>query len=578
MTSLTDSVSITFCRETNGEQEGMKLFQHLRQPILTHRKRLTSSIGVGLLRNVGSRRGFCASSDDSELKDLMEYMNSLKNYEKSGVPKDAGTDSEDGFDLGRMRRLLELLGNPHSKFKAVHIAGTKGKGSTAAFLSSILRAEGHSVGCYTSPHIQTVRERISMGRFGEPVSAKALRSLFHRIKKILDRAMEVENGRMSHFEVLTAMAFTLFAQENVGIAVIEAGLGGARDATNVICSSGLATSVITTIGEEHLAALGGSLESIATAKSGIIKQGRPVVLGGPFLPRIEHILRDKAFLMSSPVVLASDAGNRSKINGVSMLNGRPFQSCDIVIRVERDLKLFVELLDVKLYMLGTHQLQNAVTATCAALCLRHLGWRISDECIRTGLQQTHLLGRSQFLTSKEAQAIGLSGATMLLDGAHTKESARALMETIKMTFPEAGLTLVVAMASDKDHLGFARECLSGGHVNGVVLTEASIAGSKSRTTAASLLRNCWIQASKELGIDVLHDEMSEHQDLSVDQLICLSKLGNKPILAAEASFQASLNTANQILRGRTGDRLGIVVITGSLHIVSLVLATLHHHV
>lgn len=118
---------------------------------------------------------------------------------------------------------------------------------------------------------------------------------------------------------------------------------------------------------------------------------------------------------------------------------------------------------------------------------------------------------------------------------------------------------------------------SGGHVNGVVLTEAGIAGSKSRTTAASLLRNCWIQASKGLGIDVLHDEMSEHQDLSVDQLICLSKLGNKPILAAEASFQASLNAANQILRGRTGDRLGIVVITGSLHIVSLVLATLHHH-
>ncbi|CAL9024483.1 unnamed protein product [Prunus brigantina] len=102
---------------------------------------------------------------------------------------------------------------------------------------------------------------------------------------------------------------------------------------------------------------------------------------------------------------------------------------------------------------------------------------------------------------------------------HTKESARALMETIKMAFPGAGLTLVVPMASNKDHHGFARECLSGkvsGHVEGVVLTEASIAGSKSRTTAASLLRNCWIQASKELGIDVLHDEMSKHQDLSVD--------------------------------------------------------------
>ncbi|XP_009368683.2 dihydrofolate synthetase [Pyrus x bretschneideri] len=554
----------------------MKLFQHLRQySIPTRRKTLISSIGVGLLRNVGPERCFCTRSEDSELKGLLEYMDSLKNYEKLGVPKDAGTDSEDGFDLGRMRRLLELLGNPHSKFKAVHIAGTKGKGSTAAFLSNMLRAEGYSVGCYTSPHIQTIRERISVGRFAEPVSAKALSSLFDGVKKILDRAIEVENGRTSHFEVLTALAFTLFAQENVDIAVIEAGLGGARDATNVICSSELATSIITTIGEEHLAALGGSLESIAMAKSGIIKHGRPVVLGGLFLPHIDQILRDKALLMSSPMVLASDTGNKSKINGVSMLNGRPFQSCDIVIRVERDLQLFIELLDVKLYMLGTHQLQNAATATCAALCLRNLGWRISDGSIRTGLEQTSLLGRSQFLTSKEAQALGLSGATILLDGAHTKDSARALMDTIKMTFPEAGLTLVVAMASDKDHLGFATECLSGGHVEGVILTEANIAGAKSRTTAASLLRDCWIQASQELETDILHDEMPEHQNSTMDQLLCISRSGNRPILSTEGSFQASLKIANQIIKGRTGDRLRIVVITGSLHIVSLVLATLH---
>lgn len=117
---------------------------------------------------------------------------------------------------------------------------------------------------------------MSLGRFGEPVSAKTLNSLFLQIKKTLDQAMEHENGCMTHFEVLTAMAFTLFAQENVDIAVIEAGLGGARDATNIISSSELAASVITTIGEEHLAALGGSLESIAMAKSGIIKHGCPV--------------------------------------------------------------------------------------------------------------------------------------------------------------------------------------------------------------------------------------------------------------------------------------------------------------
>lgn len=206
------------------------------------------------------------------MKDLVDYIDSLKNYEKSGVPTGAGTDSNDGFDLGRMRRLLDRFGNPHSKFKAVHIAGTKGKGSTAAFISNILRTEGYFVGCYTSPHIQTIRERILLGRSGDPVSAKLLNNLFHRIKQDLDQAIKEENGCISHFEVFTAMAFILFADEKVDIAVIEAGLGGARDATNIISSSGLAAAVITTVGEEHLAALGGSLETIAMAKAGIIKQ------------------------------------------------------------------------------------------------------------------------------------------------------------------------------------------------------------------------------------------------------------------------------------------------------------------
>lgn len=219
---------------------------------------------------------FSKYTEEPEPKEFIDYLDSLKNYEKLGVPKDAGTDSDDGLDLGRMRRLMDRLGNPQSKFKAVHVAGTKGKGSTAAFLSNILRAEGYSVGCYTSPHMMSIRERISLGQSGNPVSTKTLNKLFHMIKPKLDEAIQLENGSLTHFEVLTATAFTLMAEEKVDIAVIEAGLGGARDATNILCSSELAASVITTIGEEHLAALGGSLESIAVAKSGIIKYGRPV--------------------------------------------------------------------------------------------------------------------------------------------------------------------------------------------------------------------------------------------------------------------------------------------------------------
>ncbi|KEH40415.1 tetrahydrofolylpolyglutamate synthase [Medicago truncatula] len=378
---------------------------------------LTSSFSHRRIsRQMCSVRTLCSLREDSEMKDLVDYIDSLKNYEKSGVPTGAGTDSNDGFDLGRMRRLLDRFGNPHSKFKAVHIAGTKGKGSTAAFISNILRTEGYSVGCYTSPHIQTIRERILLGRSGDPVSAKLLNNLFHKIKQDLDQAIKEENGCISHFEVFTAMAFILFADEKVDIAVIEAGLGGARDATNIISSSGLAAAVITTVGEEHLAALGGSLETIAMAKAGIIKQGCPLVLGGPFLPHIEHIIREKAVSMDSPVVSASESGNNLAVKSFSILDGKPCQICDIEIQIVKDLKLSCKLHDLKLQMPGAHQLQNAATATCVALCLRNLGWRISDESIRCGLERTYLLGRSQLLKSEEAKALGLSGATILLDG------------------------------------------------------------------------------------------------------------------------------------------------------------------
>ncbi|XP_045789160.1 dihydrofolate synthetase [Trifolium pratense] len=536
---------------------------------------LLSSSRRGITRKVCSVRTMCSYREDLEMKDLLDYIDSLKNYEKSGVPTGAGTDSHDGFDLGRMRRLMDRFGNPHSKFKAVHIAGTKGKGSTAAFISNILRTEGYSVGCYTSPHIQTIRERILLGRSGDPVSAKLLNSLFHRIKQDLDQAVKAENGCISHFEVFTAMAFILFADEKVDIAVIEAGLGGARDATNIISSSGLAAAVITTVGEEHLAALGGSLETIATAKAGIIKQGCPLVLGGPFLPHIEHIIRDKAVNMDSPVVSAYDSGNNLAVKSFSILNGKPCQTCDIEIQTVKDLRLSCKLHDLKLQMPGAHQLQNAATATCVALCLRNLGWRISDDSIRRGLERTYLLGRSQLLTSDEAKVLGLTGATILLDGAHTKESAKALMNTIRMAFPKARLAFVVAMACDKDHAGFAREILSGSYVETVILTEAAIAGAVTRTTPASLLRDSWIKASEELGINICHEGMTEYRELFKEQPASSESNLNdgKTILATESSLKGCLRIANEILNRRR-DEKGVIVITGSLHIVSSVLASL----
>ncbi|KAF8118579.1 hypothetical protein N665_0004s0060 [Sinapis alba] len=493
-----------------------------------------------------------STEEDPELRDFVGFLESLKNYEKSGVPKGAGTDSSEGFDLGRMKRLMLRLHNPHLKYKVVHVAGTKGKGSTSAFLSNVLRAGGYSVGCYSSPHILSIKERISCN--GEPVSASTLNDLFYSIRPIIQQSIQEEDGSLSHFEILTGIAFSLFEKENVDIAVIEAGLGGARDATNVIESSNLAASVITTIGEEHMAALGGSLESIAEAKSGITKHGRPVVLGGPFLPHIEDILRSKAASLSSPVVLASDIGSGSSIKGIINKNGTGLcQSCDIVIQNEKD-RPIVELGDVNLRMLGNHQLQNAVTATCVSLCLRDQGWsRVTDEAIRIGLENTRLLGRSQFLTPKEAEALQLTGATVLLDGAHTKESARALKDMIEKDFAERRLVFVVAMASDKDHVSFAKKLLSGvRRPEAVVVTEADIGGGKVRSTACSVLKESWIKAADELGFGFM--EASE-----------------------EKTVFGSLKLAYEILKDNTtGGEEGMVIVTGSLHIVSSVLASLRH--
>ncbi|XP_059629098.1 dihydrofolate synthetase isoform X2 [Cornus florida] len=552
----------------------MKILRDIsRRTNLTSRKTLVSATAT-LLNNLGLNRGLCTYSEDPELKEFLDYLGNLKNFEKSGVPKGAGTDSNDGFDLGRMRRLMELLGCSHcwNQRKRIYCCISLQYFTCRRVFCRLLYQASFSL---SSPHIQTIRERISFGTSGEPLSAKALNRHFQSIKETLDQAVELENGCISHFEVMTAVAFNFFAQEKVDIAVIEAGLGGARDATNIISNSDLAVSVITTIGKEHLAALGGTLESIAMAKSGIIKQGRPLVLGGPFLPHIERILRDKASSMCSPVVSASDTGNRSTIKGYSKLFSRPSQSCDVVIQIEKDLKLFIELFDVTLCLLGTHQLQNAATATCTALCLRDQGWRISDGSIRAGLENTYLLGRCQFLTSHEAEALGLPGATVMLDGAHTKESAKALVDTLQMTFPEARLVFVVAMASDKDHLAFARELLSVKQLEAVFLTEVDIAGDKSRMTSASLLKGCWIQATKEVGIDILDHGIVEYQKWFEDQPVHSEGESEcKTILSAETSLIDSMRIGNQILRARTGDQSGVIVVTGSLHIVSMVLGSI----
>lgn len=530
-------------------------------------------------RHFAVRRGF--AMEDPKLQEMLDFLDSLKNYEKEGVPKGAGTDTQEGFDLQRMERLIQLLGNPLACYPVVHVAGTKGKGSTSAFISNILREQGYSVGVYTSPHLQTIRERIVTGKKDDIISVEAFQNLFQGVRDIIINALQTEHLSLTHFEVLTALAFKYFAQEEVDIAVIEAGLGGARDATNVIHSEGLATSVITTIGKEHMNALGGSLENIAIAKSGIIKQRCPVVLGGPFEPHIEYILRNRAASMNAPVISSFGPGIHSTITKLDSTQSQPCQYADILIKLdENDPNTIIELFGVRLRMLGYHQLQNAVTAICTALCLRGQGWRISDDSIRAGLEGTYLFGRCQFVTPAQAKMLGVDGATIILDGAHTEASAKALASTIKMAYPDKPLAFVVAMANDKNHSAFAHQLLSGALPKVAILTEVSVAGGNLRTTTAASLSKIWTEIAGERNLSVI--DWSEIQNNSStincsDQNLRSSFTDQPGLLVAKEteSVEHALKKASKLLELVSNQSSGIICVTGSLHVVSTVVSCLH---
>eukprot|EP00899_Mesostigma_viride_P029149 jgi/Mesvir1/9419/Mv01521-RA.1 len=250
------------------------------------------------------------------------FLGQFVNFESRGVPACAGTDTARGFDLAKMYGLLSVIGEPHTKLQAVHIAGSKGKGSTSTFLAHILRRGRYRVGLYTSPHISSITERISIldpppgnsavaSTIIDPARKTAvarrdidpvqLAALVGRHRAAIE-AFHASNP-VSHFEVLTALALRHFVDERVDISVLETGLGGIRDATNVVPPDNLALAVITHLSMEHADVLGGTLESIAAAKAGIIKSGRPVVVATQDSPEALRIVLDAAARAGAPATL-----------------------------------------------------------------------------------------------------------------------------------------------------------------------------------------------------------------------------------------------------------------------------------
>ncbi|HUJ78903.1 MAG TPA: folylpolyglutamate synthase/dihydrofolate synthase family protein [Nitrospiria bacterium] len=338
--------------------------------------------------------------------------------------------------LGRVLRLLEAFGHPHRRWPSVHVAGTNGKGSTAAMIAAMLQAAGYRVGLYTSPHLHTVNERMRVN--GAPIPADRLAGLAEELRAALRRLGLRDVGPSpatphpvtdlpTYFECTTAIAFAYFTRERVDWAVVETGLGGRFDATNVVMSR---VSVLTPIDYDHTDYLGPSLASIAWEKAGIIKAGVPVVMA-PQEPEVRSVLDEEARLQSAPVIRH---GRDFSVEPAVQLDGGPQRF------TYRDREW--TLPDLACPLLGRHQLLNASSAIAAVAALRREGVPMTPETVSRGLASVRWEGRLEVMKERPR---------LILDGAHNPAAARALAAYLSEEKRRLGgsVTLIFGIMRDK---------------------------------------------------------------------------------------------------------------------------------
>lgn len=317
--------------------------------------------------------------------------------------------------LSRTRALLNALGNPERQLKFVHVAGTNGKGSTSAMIASCLRASGYRVGLYTSPYINRFNERIQVN--GVPISDAALERVVNAIR---EKADSMEDSP-TEFEIITAIAFLYFLQQCCDIVVLEVGLGGTLDSTNVIGVPECA--VITALGMDHVAELGPTLADIASAKAGIIKNGgRAVYYGGA--PEADEVITRVC---------------RMRQNDLHIVD------FDQLVIQESNLDYtafdFEELKGIQLPLIGAYQPKNAATAITALKVLRGRGWDVPDQSIREGLKNVQWPGRFELLRKVPP---------LILDGSHNAHGMKATVESLRRSFPGETFTFLFSVMEDKD--------------------------------------------------------------------------------------------------------------------------------
>jgi dihydrofolate synthase/folylpolyglutamate synthase len=322
--------------------------------------------------------------------------------------------------LARTRELLCLMGRPQERLRFVHIAGTNGKGSTAAMLSSILRQAGYTTGLYTSPYIHRFNERMQVN--GGCIPDEDLAALTEFVRPLADDMQEHPN----EFELVTCLGLEYFCRLGCDIVVLEVGLGGRLDPTNVIDRPEAA--VITAIGLDHTEVLGGSLEAIAAEKAGIVKPGGRVVLSGQ-QPPVEQTVRE----ICQRVGAQLDVAQRDSVALRAMTpDGLRFD--------------WLDRMDLSIPLVGEHQLQNVATVLQTVLTLRAQGWRIPDRAVRNGLAASRWPGRFEILRRNPM---------FIVDGGHNPQGAEALAQTLKSLFPQKRIVFLMGVLADKEAVALA---------------------------------------------------------------------------------------------------------------------------
>ncbi|MFA5554347.1 MAG: folylpolyglutamate synthase/dihydrofolate synthase family protein [Phycisphaerae bacterium] len=340
------------------------------------------------------------------------------------------------FNLDRMEKLLSLVGKPHKKIATVHIAGTKGKGSTATMLAKMLESNGYSVGLYTSPHVLDLHERITVN--SKMISRSEMLSLLNRIYAPVEKLSK--NDPPSFFEIMTAIAFMYFVDEQIDIAVIETGMGGRLDSTNVINPELVG---ITSLSIDHIQQLGQSLESIAAEKAGVFKKGVPVVTVEQ-LPEAMKVLKSEALKAKAPLLVTGKDIDFSYRFETSREHGPHTRICLTTPRSR------FEHIRVPLY--GAHQAINCGLALAMLDKLKENGYEIDPEKSAQGLYNVSLSGRMEMICGNPR---------IMIDAAHNAASIRAVIHAIGQNIPYDSLVVIFGCNVDKDIDGMLNELQYG---------------------------------------------------------------------------------------------------------------------